>query len=367
MAEPSVPGLGLERDRKRNAVTDTLLILPDRPIGDGWFIQRSGARAIVHQAPITELEKDISGSYALVLPGQQVRAFLTDIPEKVRGSDRINIARFAHEDRVASDLDDLHIVVESGDPARTLMVGRDVMDQVLSQFDPTEIYVDFDLLTGVYEEPVRLLDRIVTPGPQGDAVDLDWIEGSGVILDDATLAQALLDGVDGALDLRSGPYRRRAKIQLGAWRNVAAGVLICAGLGLALSWAEIRAVNSQADKVRETARAVYAQATGDAAPANLARAIRMSGPTDADPTAFLQLSNQLFAAMAEHPDIAVERLSFDQQENLLRLRLIYPGFEAAGELEATVSNMGATLQTGGVREQSGQFIGDAALMLGTGS
>ncbi|MEL6686546.1 MAG: type II secretion system protein GspL [Pseudomonadota bacterium] len=348
-------------------MTDTLLILPDRPDGDGWLVARSGGRSVVRQASIATLEKDLSGSYALVLPGQQVRAFLTDIPEKVRGSDRINIARFSHEDRVASDLDGLHIVVDQGATARTLMVGRDVMDRLLEQFHPAAIYVDFDLLTGVADEPVRLLDRIVTPGPQGDAVDPDWAEGSGVTLDDATLGQALLDGVENALDLRSGAYRRRAKIQLGAWRNVAAGLLVCSGLGLALSWAEIRAVNAQTENVRETARAIYTQATGEVAPENLTRAIRMVGPTDSDPTAFLQLSNQLFAAMAEHPDIAVERLSFDQQENLLRLRLIYPGFEAADDLEATTSNMGATLQTGGVREQSGQFIGDAALTLGAGS
>lgn len=345
-------------------MTEILLILPDGPQGEALLATRNGARLEVRQGSVRTLLDGINGPYALVLPGQKVRGFLTDVPEKVRGADRINIARFAHEDRLATDLNDLHIVVGSGTPARTLMVQRSVMGRVLSEFDPTAIYVDFDLLSGVSDAPVRLLDRVVTPGPQGDAVDLDWAESSGLILDEETLATALFAGTETALDLRSGAYRRRTKLQLGAWRNVAAGLLICAGLGLALSWADIRAVNAQAVELRKTAADLYTSATGQPAPANLARAVRMAGPADADPTAFLKLSDRLFTAMEAHPDITIERLSFDQQENQLRLRLIYPGFEAAGELEATVSSLGAVFQTGGVREQSGQFIGDAALSLG---
>lgn len=340
------------------------MILPDRPDGEAMLIKRQPSGFEISRGSLEGLRSALDGPCALVLPGQQVRAFQTDIPDNVRGADRINIARFAHEDRIACDLDDLHIVVGSGDPAQTLMVNKTVMEAALSDFDPTQIFVDYDLLTGASDSPLRLLDRVVTPGPQGDAVDLDWAEGSGVILDDGSLAQALFDRVDQALDLRSGAYRRRTQIQLGAWRNVAAAILVCIGLGVALSWAEIRAVNAQADDIRTTAEQLYTQATGQAAPDNLARAIRMNAPTDADPTVFLRLSNHLFAAMAAHPDIAVERLSYDQQENRLRLRLIYPGFEAAGALEQTVASRGAVFQTGGVREQSGQFIGDASLSLG---
>ena len=345
-------------------MTQILLILPDRPDGEAMLIKRQPAGFEISRDSLEVLRSGLNGPYALVLPGQQVRAFQTDIPDNVRGADRINIARFAHEDRIACDLDDLHIVVGTGDQAQTLMVDKAVMEVALSDFDPAQIFVDYDLLTGASDSPLRLLDRVVTPGPQGDTVDLDWADGSGVILDDGSLAQALFDRVDQALNLRSGAYRRRTQIQLGAWRKVAAGLMVCIGLGVALSWAEIRAVNAQADHVRMTAEQLYTQATGQAAPDNLARAIRMNAPTDADPTVFLQLSNHLFAAMAAHPDIAVERLSYDQQENRLRLRLIYPGFEAAGALEQTVASRGAVFQTGGVREQSGQFIGDASLSLG---
>lgn len=348
-------------------MTQTLLILADSPDGEAILATRHAARMDVTRGPFSRLKEQLSGSYDIVLPGQSVRAFLTDIPETVRGSDRLNVARFAHEDRVASDLNALHVVVGSGDPAPTLIVEKTLMDELLSQFDPTHIYADFDLLSSKSGQTIRLLDRVVTPGPQGDAVDPDWADMPGGVLDDESLVQALFDGMDQALDLRSGPYRRRAQVDLGAWRGVAAGLLVCIGLVLALTVAEIRAVNSQAETLSQSARQIYADATGQPAPANLARALRTSAPSDADPTAFLQLSSQLFRALSEHSDIAVERLSFDQQENSLRLRLIYPGFEAAGALEQTVTDAGAIFQTGGVREQNGRFIGDAAFRLGESS
>lgn len=346
-----------------------ILILPDDPNGDALLARRTRDGIEIVRTDVEAIAPTLSAPYAIILPGQHVRAFLTDLPEKIRGPERVNVARFAHEDQLATDLDDLHIVIGTGDPAPTLMVARTVMAAVLERFDPHSIYADFDVLTGLTGGPVRVLDRVVTPGPQGDAVDPDWAETSGAVYDDDTLARALFDRIDSgaALNLRSGAYRRRRQIQAGPWARVAALVFVCGLLGLGLTLANARATAAQAEAVQDKARALYTQVTGQAAPENLARAARSMGPSDTDPAAFLALSGTLFTAMAAHPDITVERLSYELRDNNLRLRLIYPGFEAAGALERTVAASGASFVTGGVREQNGRFIGDASLSLGGGS
>lgn len=350
-------------------MTDTVLILSETSNGDALLARRTRDSVAVTRGQVETLLPLLRAPYAIVLPGQHVRAFLTDVPEKIRGAERGNIARFAHEDRLATDLEELHIVIGAGDPAPTLMVARTVMTTLLERFDPHHIYADFDALAGLAGGPIQLLDRIVTPGPQGDAVDPDWADGPGRVYEDEILARAIFERIDSgaALDLRSGTYRRRAQVQAGPWARVAAVALVCGLLGLGLTLADARATSAQADAVEAKARTLYTQVTGQVAPNNLARAARSAGLSSADPAAFLALSDTLFTAMAAHPDITVERLSFETRENSLRLRLIYPGFEAAGALERTVAASGATFTTGGVREQNGRFIGDAALSLGGGS
>ncbi|MEM7728392.1 MAG: type II secretion system protein GspL [Pseudomonadota bacterium] len=347
-------------------MTDALLIWPAEPDGEALLLRRDGT---ARRGTLEALAADAGPNISAILPGQQVRSFLTDVPDKVRGADRTRVARFAHEDRIAAPLDTLHVVVGAGDPAPTLMVARADMDAVLAVSDSVHIYADFDALGGLGSDtesgPVRLLGRVVTPGLPGEAVDADWSDVPGRVLDDASLARALFSHLDanGALDLRTGPYRRRLQWQAGPWGRVAAGLLACAALGTVLSLADARATQAQADALGERARALYTQATGEAAPANIARAVRRTAPADADPGAFLALSDALFGALSEHPGIRIERLSFDGSENALRLRLVYPDFEAAGALERSVAARGAAFATGGVREQNGRYVGDAAFQL----
>lgn len=345
---------------------DSFLILPEVDGQEALLARRSRGAVETSRGDLDALAALLSSPYALILPGQRVRSFLTDLPGNIKGAERLNIARFAHEDRIATDLSALHIVVGPGDPAPTLMVSTDVMDAVLSRFNPHMLLVDFDALSDLAGDDVRVLDRVVTPGPQGLAVDADWTDGPVAVLDDDTLARAIFNRLDSgdALDLRSGAYRRRTQIQAGPWARVAAIVLVCGLLGFGLSFAQARATAAQADTIRDQARTLYTQATGQPAPDNLARLARSVQPTDTDPAAFLALSNTLFAALSNHPDIVVERLSFEARENSLRLSLIYPGFGAPSALEQTVAASGAVFTTGGVREQGGRFIGDAAMSLG---
>ncbi|WP_298914526.1 type II secretion system protein GspL [uncultured Algimonas sp.] len=347
-------------------MTETLLILPGTTGGEAILARRERGTVETVRGGVDALSPPTAVPDIVVLPGQHVRAFVTDIPDKVRGADRLNVARFAHEDRIATDLQDLHVVLGPDSPAPTLMVADTVMTRLLDRFDAPQIVADFDALAGLGPDPVRLLDRVVTPGLDGDAVDADWSETGGRVHDDGTVARAIFARLDdgGALNLRSGRHRRRIRIQAGSWARVAAAALVCGLFGFGLSLAEARATAAQADRLQETARALYTQATGQPAPPDLARAVRAAQPSQSDPTAFLDLSDRLFGALAAHPDISVERLSFDTQENSLRLRLVYPGFEAAGALEQTVATMGADFVTGGVREQNGRFVGDAAFSLG---
>ena len=57
----------------------------------------------------------------------------------------------------------------------------------------------------------------------------------------------------------------------------------------------------------------------------------------------------------------MEQLRYQDSKTELQLRLVYPSFESAGQLENAIRAAGGQLTTGGVREQSGRFVGEASL------
>lgn len=347
-------------------MTDAILILPDMDGGEALLARRSRNGTIeTTRGDVDTLSPFLSSPSAIILPGQSLRGFLTDAPEKLKSAERLSVARFAHEDALATAPDDLHIVMGSVDPAPTLMLDRAVMESVLSRFDPAVILADFDALATLAGEDLLLLDRVVSPGPQGAAMDPDWVDDPATVLDDDTLVRAMFERIDSgaALNLRSGAYRRRTTVQAGPWARIAALALICGLIGFGLSLADLRAKSAQANALQVQARTLYQQSTGQPAPADLTQLARQAGTEASNPMAFLALSDRLFATLAAHPDIRIERMSYEARENSLRLRLIYPGFDAASALESTATASGAVFTPGGVREQNGQFIGDAALSL----
>ncbi len=335
-------------------MTDTVLFLPSQPGGDALLLRREN---VVERGPVEAL--NTVGPLVAVLPGQDVRAFATELPGKLKPSDRLAAARFAQEDQLSSDPAELHIVLGPDSPATTAVVAPAVMEAAIA-LSPARVISDFDALAGLGEEPVALLDRVVYPGPTGYAVDADWSELRPAPMLDEDLRDAVFKRLDSGLtlDLRTGPYRRRSQLSLGRWSAVAATALVCAGLGLGLALSDALAVQAQAEMIRTEARALYENRTGQPAPASLSQL--PSGP--ADDARFLTLSQALFAATANHPEIEVERLSWEARDGVLRLRLVYPDFDAATALEASfAAQSGAQFTTGGVREQNGRFIGDAAL------
>ena len=339
-------------------MSDHLIILPGDLQGEALLASRAGGRIDVQRIALADAT--LPTGHAAILPGQLVRAATSALPANLRGAERINVARYAHEDSLATDPAGLHIVVGPGTEAPTRLIDPAVMDEVIARSDPARIVADFDALAGL-GGPARVLDRVVVPGEAGYAVDADWAEPGYAVPTDEAVARAAFDALDaGVLDLRGGAYRRRRAVAAGPWLRVAAAAIACLALGLVVTGLEARAVAGQADALEAQARTLYQEATGTPAPARLSSLAR-SAPANADGAQFLALSDTLFAAVAATPGTRVERLSFDGSENVLRVRLAYPDFDTAAALEQAVAQAGAQLTTGGVREQNGSFIGDAAL------
>lgn len=349
----------------------SLLCLPSEPNGSALLAVRDHKGAVT----ITRGDSDVLSAaaiapLALIIPGQAVRAFLTELPNGVKAKDRANMARFAHEDQLASAPTGLHMGLgparNGGDSVATAFIDPEIMEQMVAAVDPYVIASDFEALADLGAadgDDLWFLDRVVRPGSAGMSFDPDWADGTPRQLSEADMAAAMFARLDRGdiLNLRSGAYRRRANIDAGPWAKVAALFLVCAALGLGLNIAQLRAQTAQANALNAEAQALYTQATGAAPPQPLSRLARQVGPADVAPTLFLDLSQSLFTTLAEFPEVKVDRLNYQMEDASLRLRLVYPDFEAASTLEQRFAASGATFVTGGVREQDGQFIGDANL------
>lgn len=344
-------------------MSDTLLILPGDEANPAIRATRTGAGVRAERVDVGAALDALPPGATLVLPGQLVRGLETDLPAKARAAERLSIARFAHEDALATDPAGLHVVVGPGAPAPTAVLDPAVMEALLERCDPARVVADFDALAAL---PGRALvvDRVVEPGITGHAVDASWAEAGYATPTDTQIAEAAFARLDSGavLDLRTGPFRRRRNAaQSGPWLRVAAVAVLCAALGLVATGLEARAVSRQAAQLEADARALFQDATGTPAPARLSSLASQSAAGAAASTQFLDLSDILFRAVAATPGTRVERLSFDPRGGELGLRLAYPDFEAASALEQAVADAGGALETGGVRDQNGVFIGDATL------
>jgi hypothetical protein len=85
------------------------------------------------------------------------------------------------------------------------------------------------------------------------------------------------------------------------------------------------------------------------------------------PTQFLALSDISFRALQDFDDVSIERVSYQSNRDELQLRLVYPSFERADEVQRAMTEAGGQFIPGGVREQSGRFVGEAVLKLGGAS
>ena len=302
----------------------------------------------------------------IILPGQSVRIFEHELP-KMRDNERQSAAGFFVEDKIAASLSDQHVALSGTEDNRVGVMGAEKLNtliQTLFKFGlrPSAAYADFDVFRDA-KQSFLIGDRVIYPGPLGHSLDAAWSDTPEL---EAQLPDALGEILtDHALNFLSGRFapRQSGPIDFTSFYRAAALALFAGIAGLSLLFVESRAVNQQADYLKEETARIYAEHTGQTAPANPAlavtRALKTKGNQQAD---FLKLSDILITSIETLDGIIVDSLQFDKNRNQLNLRLVYPNFESAGELERAVTQSGGVFRPGGVREQGGRLIGTASLL-----
>jgi len=341
-----------------------IIIMPSHEGGPGLWGVVEGSRVITH-GRVAPPANNNSKEVVAILPGQSVRIYPHELPVTSK-RDRLRAAGFSIEDKIAVSLDRVHIALSDD---RIAVMDKDELSANLAQLTeagitPTKAIADFEALTEI-EGVVNLLGRAVTTGPLGHTMDEAWTEDSKPQSDEATLSAigAKLEQ-NNTLNILQNGFAPKSGFNFG-WRKIVplGGLAACLAIAaLFLHGAEARALKLQAADVKVQTAKIYSDATGQAAPSNPAlaatRALKSGGK---DNLAFLRLSQILFSGVEQIEGLSVEQLRFQDTNNELQLRLIYPSFESAGQLESAIRAAGGQLITGGVREQSGQFIGEATL------
>jgi len=348
----------------------TLIILPSIDGGEAIVATPSSSGYTALRVPVAQLPDQDVRDPILIVPGQLVRLFETELPKAGR-KQQLQMARFAREDDIAGNPEDIHFALSASQPPQLAVVDRSVMNvlvETLSGLKPKAAYADYDLLRG--DQAVLVLDRAVEPAQA--AVDLDWTEETLLKPSDTDLATQFAEGLSEGfgLDLLQGEYRGKSNVDLPRVPLIRFGALAACALLSLFVWNGVqdRAASTQAAALRAQTAAEYLKATGQRAPSNPGRVAAksvQSGPVKT--VSFLDLSNVLFAGLSSFDDIRVDQLRFNQEEGTLRLRLMYPDFDAASRVETAISQAGGKLTTGGVREQDGGFVGEAKLSLGDSS
>jgi type II secretory pathway component PulL len=206
--------------------------------------------------------------------------------------------------------------------------------------------------------------------PASYTVDPEWADESQADLPLSDWTQLEVNA-DSALNLAQGEFSRRRRasgVPIQGLGRIAAMFLLAGTAWLALQMAEIRAAADQASALNAETAALYAKAAGKPAPANPAlavtRAVKSKPSLGAD---FLPLMAHLNQAIAQTQGVMVESIDFDEKSAELELRLIYPEFGSAAQMQRAAQSTGGTFSAGGVREQNGRLIGDGVFTLGSRS
>ncbi len=347
----------------------TFLILPALDDGEAILASPSGSGYETQRLAAAELSSLDVSDVVLIVPGQWVRIFETELPKAGRAQ-QLQMARFAREDDIANSAEDLHFALSDAQPPRLAVIDSAVMDVLterLSGVKPKAAYADYDVLSG--ESAILVIDRAVEPGLS--AVDLDWTEETLAQPTDAALADLFEEGLSkgDSLNLLQGAYRSKSGFSVPRFPAVRFAALAASALVAFFVWSGVqdRAALAQAQDLRKKTAAEYLAATGDRAPSNPGRTAVQNLQTGSTQSAgFLELSVVLFSGLAQLSDTRVDQMRFNAENGTLQLRLIYPDFDAAARVETSVAQAGGQLITGGVREQNGAFVGEAVLSLGGG-
>jgi len=202
--------------------------------------------------------------------------------------------------------------------------------------NPNKAIADFEALADI-DGNVALLDRVVTTGALGHAMDSSWAEEGKTYPDEILLSAigAKLEQNELLSILQNG-FSPKSSFNFG-WRKLVplGGLAACVGFAaLFLHGAEARALRLQAADLKMQTAQIYTDATGQVAPSNPAfAATQVLKSGGIDNLAFLQLSQILFSGVQQIEGLSVEQIRYQDSKNELQLRIVYPSFESAGALE----------------------------------
>ena len=345
-----------------------IIIMPSFNDGPGLWGVVEGERVLTHgrgAPPVNDSSKET----VAILSGQSVRIYPHTLPATSK-RDRLRAAGFSIEDKIAVPLSRVHIALSDD---RIAVMDKTELSAKLAQLkeaglSPTKAIADFEALMDI-EGPVSLLGRAVTTGLLGHAMDAGWTDEGRAYPDEALLSAigAKLERND-VLNILQNDFSPKNGFNVG-WRKLIPLASLAACLGIAalfLHGADARALKLQAADMKLQTAQIYMDATGQTAPRDPARAaMRAMKSGGEDTLAFLRLSQILFNGIEQIDGLTVNQLRYQEPNYELQLRLIYPSFESAGQLESAIRAAGGQLITGGVREQSGQFVGEATLRGGS--
>lgn len=344
----------------------TFLILPTLEDGEAIVATPSASGYTTRRITAADVSELDVKDPVLILPGQLVRIFETELPKAGRAQ-QLKMARFAKEDDIATDAEDLHFALSDAQPPRLAIIETALMDILSETFEslsPKAAYADYDLLSG--DTALRVIDRAVEPGLA--ALDLEWTDEALEEPTDAELAEKFAEGLTAGrgLNLLQGEYRPKSSLNIPRTPAIRMGALAASALLALFVWNGVqdRAALAQAEDLRAQTAADYFAATGSRAPSNPGRAAVQSLQSGPVKTAgFLDLSAILFSGLSGLDDVRVDQLRYNSDNGVLQLRLIYPDFDAATRVENAIRQAGGALTTGGVREQNGSFVGEATLRM----
>ena len=336
-----------------------IIIMPSHENGPGLWGVVDGDRVMSHGRGTPPADNNTKEIVA-ILSGQSVRIYPHTL-QATSKRDRLRAAGFSIEDKIAVPLSRVHIALSDN---RIAVMDNDGLTANLAQLKeagltPTKAIADFEALAEI-EGAISMLGRVVTTGTLGHAVDMGWGDEGKAYPD-----ETLLSAIGARLEKNDTLNILQNEFSPKSWRKLAplGGIAACLGFAaLILHGVEARALKLQASELKVQTAQLYADATGQAAPNNPAlAATRAMNSGGKDTLAFLRLSQILFSGVEKIEGLSVEQLRYQETQNELQLRLVYPSFESAGALETAIREAGGQLTTGGVREQSGRFVGEATL------
>lgn len=348
-------------------MSEPLIIWLPEDLDEAWAYYKSSD--VQGWAATEDERKDLSrldsGGCYVVCPGTWFRVFPHSLPE-MKASERIAAAGFAVEEKLAAPLDEQHIVLGVGDDQRVGVVGQDLISSLMSRMDsfgiaPTKLVAEYEAFAND-NDPMTCWSRTIQPGPMGYSLDAQ-MEGENPL---ALVPQMKFEG---ALNYAQGGYARRRSSGFGArhFAALAAAISLSCVAWLGWQWADARAMNAQAAQMRAESGQLYKQATGREAPPNLRRAverqIKSGGGTKSD---FVTLSAMFFEGMKKVDKVYVESMRYNEARGALIVKMIYPSFETANQIEKAFSGSSVQFQPGAVRDQKGQLVGEGEFTIGAG-